>query len=59
MNLVSGLLRAAANINEQSRQSWATSLGVNEMLDMIDTEVTKVSVEDVTEVDAYDIPLDE
>jgi len=59
MNLVSGLLRAAANINEQSRQSWATSLGVNEMLDMIDTEVTKVNVEDVTEVDAYDIPLDE
>lgn len=59
MNLVSGLLRAAANISEQSRQSWANSLGINEMLEMVDAEINKVNVEDVTEVDAYDIPIDE
>lgn len=59
MALVSGLLRAAANINEQSRQSWATALGVNEMMDLVEAEIEKVDVEDVTDVDAYDIPLDE
>lgn len=59
MNLVSGLLRASATVNEQSRQSWAASLGINEMLQMIDNEVGKVDVEDVTEVSAYEIPLDE
>lgn len=57
--LVSGLLRAAANINEQSRQSWATALGVTEMMDIVEAEMEKVEVSDVTDVDAYDIPLDE
>jgi hypothetical protein len=59
MPLVSGLLRAAANISEQSRQSWANSLGINEMLEMVDAEMTKATVEDVTDVDAYEIPIDE
>lgn len=59
MALVSGLLRAAASINEQSRQSWATALGVNEMMELVEAEMEKVNVEDVTDVDAYDIPLDE
>ena len=59
MALVSGLLRSAANISEQSRQSWANSLGVNEMLEMVESEMNKIEVEDVTDVDAYDIPLDE
>lgn len=59
MNLVSGLLRAAANIQEQSRQSWATSLGINEMLEMIDEEVQSVDVKDITNQDPYEIPLDE
>lgn len=59
MALVSGLLRAAANISEQSRQSWANSLGINEMLEMVDTEMAKAHVEDVTDVDAYEIPIDE
>ena len=57
--LVSGLLRAAANISEQSRQSWANALGINEMLDMVEAEMEKVSVEEVTDVNAYDIPIDE
>jgi hypothetical protein len=57
--LVSGLLRAAANINEQSRQSWATALGVNEMMELVEAEMEKVEIEDVTDVDAYEIPLDE
>lgn len=59
MPLVSGLLRAAASISEQSRQSWANALGINEMLDMVESEMEKVSVEEVTDVDAYDIPIDE
>lgn len=59
MALVSGLLRAAANISEQSRQSWANSLGINEMLEMVDAEMSKATVEDVTDVDAYEIPIDE
>lgn len=59
MSLVSGLLRAAANISEQSRQSWANSLGINEMLEMVEVEMNKASIEDVTDVDAYEIPIDE
>lgn len=59
MPLVSGLLRAAASISEQSRQSWANALGINEMLDIVETEMNKVSVEEVTDCDAYEIPLDE
>lgn len=59
MALVSGLLRAAAGISEQSRQSWANALGVNEMLEMVESEMAKASVEDVTDVDAYEIPIDE
>jgi hypothetical protein len=59
MALVSGLLRSAANISEQSRQSWANALGVNEMLEMVESEMNKVEVEDITDIDAYDIPLDE
>jgi hypothetical protein len=59
MNLVSGLLRAAVNVQEQSRQSWATSLGITEMLDMIDKEVQSVEVKDVTDSNPYEIPLDE
>lgn len=59
MALVSGLLKAAASISEQSRQSWANSLGINEMLEMVDEEMNKVNIEDVTDVDAYEIPIDE
>ena len=58
MALVSGLMRAAANISEQGRQAWATSLGVNELMQVVDQELEQVSVEDVTD-DTYDIPLDE
>jgi hypothetical protein len=59
MTLVSGLLKAAASISEQSRQSWANSLGINEMLEMVEVEMNKANVEDVTDVDAYEIPIDE
>ena len=57
MALVSGLMRAAANISEQGRQAWATSLGVNELMQVVETELEQVTVEDVTDVD--EIPLDE
>jgi len=59
MGLVSGLMRAAANISEQGRQAWATSLGVNELMQVVDQELEQVNVEDVTDVDPYEIPLDE
>lgn len=58
MALVSGLMRAAANISDSGRQAWATSLGVNELMQVVEQELEEVSVEDVTE-DVYDIPLDE
>lgn len=58
MALVSGLMRAAANISEQGRQAWATSLGVNELMQVVEQELEQVNVQDVTE-DIYDIPLDE
>jgi hypothetical protein len=58
MALVSGLMRAAANISEQGRQAWATSLGVTELMQVVESELEQVNVEDVTE-DIYEIPLDE
>lgn len=58
MGLVSGLMRAAANISEQGRQAWATSLGINELMAVVDQELEQVNVQDITE-DIYEIPLDE
>lgn len=49
MNLVSGLMRAAANISEQSRQAWASALGVEDMLQIIEPELEKVRIEEVTD----------
>ena len=57
MNLVSGLMRAAANISEQSRQAWASALGVEDMLQIIEPELEKVKIEEVTDDDV--ILLDE
>ena len=59
MNVVSGLLKAASSVSDQSRQAWATSLGVNEMLDMVETEIQKVDVMELEEEDPYDIPIEE
>lgn len=59
MSLVSGLLRAAASISEQSRQSWSNALGINEMLEMVESEMERVSVEEVVDTDAYNIPIDD
>lgn len=58
--LVSGLLRATANITEQSRQAWASALGVEDMLQLVEQELERVNVEDVTDEDDEDyIELDE
>jgi hypothetical protein len=59
MSIVSNLLRSAASVSEQSRQSWGNALGINEMMEMVEQEMEKIQIEDVTDVDAYDIPLDE
>jgi hypothetical protein len=60
LSMVSGLLRAAASISEQSRQSWGHALGVNELLEVVETEVEKVRVEEVgQESDPYDFEIDE
>jgi len=58
MGLVSGLMRAAANISDSGRQAWATSLGINELMNVVDQELED-SRSDVEEVDVYEIPLDE
>ena len=61
MALVSGLMRAAANISDTGRQSWATALGVGQLMEVVDQELEEVQVEILEETDdvAYDIPLDE
>ena len=56
--LVSGLLRATANITEQSRQAWASALGVEDMLQLVEQELERVTVEEVEE-DEDDIIIDE
>jgi hypothetical protein len=55
--LVSGLLRATANITEQSRQAWASALGVEDMLQLVEQELERVEVEDLTDDD--EIIIDE
>ena len=56
--LVSGLLRATANITEQSRQAWASALGVEDMLQLVEQELERVTVEEIEE-DEDDIIIDE
>ena len=61
LGLISGLMRAAANISDSGRQSWATALGVGQLMTVVDQELEEVQVEimDESEDEAYDIPLDE
>lgn len=59
MSLISGLMRAAANINEQSRQSWASSLGITEMMEVVDSEIEKVRVEELDSADPYEFQIEE
>lgn len=59
MTLVSGLLRATANITEQSRQAWASALGVEDMLLLVEQELERVTIEEINEVDDGIIELDE
>ena len=47
MALVSGLLWATANITEQSRQAWASALGVEDMLQLVEQELERVEVEEI------------
>ena len=57
MGLLSGLMRAASQISDTGRQAWATSLGVSELMQVVDQELEEAaSVEDV---DVYEIPIDE
>ena len=58
LGLVAGLMRAAANISEQGRQAWATSLGVNELMHMIDEDIEEVEVE-IEGSDPYEIPVED
>ena len=55
--LVSGLLRATANITEQSRQAWASALGVEDMLQLVEQELERVEVEELNDDD--EIIIDE
>lgn len=60
LKMVSGLLRAAAGISEQARQSWGHALGVNELLEVVETEVEKVRVEELAEEeDPYEFEIEE
>jgi hypothetical protein len=57
MGLLSGLMRAATQISDTGRQAWATSLGVSELMQVVDQELEEAA--SVEEVDIYEIPLDE
>ena len=61
MGLVSGLMRAAANISDSGRQSRATALGVGQLMQVVDQELEEVQVEIMDEADdeAYQIPVEE
>jgi hypothetical protein len=61
MHMVGGLLRAAASINDQSRQAWGHALGVNELLEVVENEVEKVRIEEMeaVEVDPYEIDIED
>ena len=39
MGLLSGLMRAASQISDTGRQAWATSLGVSELMQVVDQEL--------------------
>lgn len=57
--MVSGLMKAAASISEQSRQAWASSLGITEMMQVVDTEIEKVTIEEIESGDPYDFEIEE
>ena len=61
MGLISGLMRAAANISDSGRQSWATALGVGQLMTVVDQELEEVKIEVIDEEvdEAYQIPIDE
>lgn len=59
MSLISGLMRAAANISDSGRQAWATSLGINELMHVVDQELEEVRVEVLDDNEDEIIPLDE
>jgi hypothetical protein len=61
MHMVGGLLRAASGLNEQSREAWGNALGVNELLEVVETEIDKVRVQelDSSDTDPYYIEVDE
>ena len=61
MGLISGLMRAAANISDSGRQSWATALGVGQLMTVVDQELEEVQVEILEESDdeAYNIPVED
>ena len=48
-------------MSDSGRQAWATSLGVGQLMEVVDTELEEVQVEVINEEidDAYQIPLDE
>ena len=55
------MVMAAANISDSGRQSWATALGVGQLMQVVDQELEEVQVEILNEEDdeAYDIPVEE
>lgn len=61
MGLISGLMRAAANISDSGRQSWATALGVGQLMTVVDQELEEVQIEILEESDdeAYNIPVED
>ena len=55
MGLISGLMRAAANISDSGRQSWATALGVGQLMTVVEQELEEVQVEVMDEEESSGI----
>ena len=50
MALVAGLLRATANISEQGRQAWASSIGVDQLMEVVEVELQNAERDDEQEL---------
>ena len=57
LGLLSGLMRAAAQFSDTGRQAWATSIGVSELMQVVDQELEENA--SIEEAEIYEIPLDE
>lgn len=55
LELIPAFMRASTVVSEESRKSWAASLGVTRLLEHIDTSIKDDDVETVTQVEVKEV----